>query len=232
MIPAAYGFGTTNLSGFALISRRMCCRRRSAMHRSRACRRRRDFTRVYMAGWYSGFSAARGTPLSASLSAISLLIGSSLGSMVGGDPARFGAMAACTALLTATIAFLAWLAHAGSLVNFVSETVLIGFKVGVALQLASTQLPKLFGVKGGHGNFGNAWTSVTSVRLTQARSCSAARHSECCCSGVCRLGHRVDYKNFWQSKKGFRFALKPVTIWRLASFDRPVFAGATLDQNH
>jgi hypothetical protein len=35
-----------------------------------------------------------------------------------------------------------------------------------------------------------------------------------------------------KAKKGFRFALKPVTIWRLASFDRPVFAGATLDQNH
>ena len=46
-------------------------------------------------------------------SAISLLIGSSLGSMAGGDPARFGAMAACTALPTATIAFLAWLVHSG-----------------------------------------------------------------------------------------------------------------------
>jgi sulfate permease, SulP family len=86
-------------------------------------------------------------------SAISLLIGSSLGSMAGGDPARFGAMAACTALLTGAIAFLAWSARAGSVVNFVSETVLIGFKAGVALQLASTQLPKLFGVTGGHGNF-------------------------------------------------------------------------------
>jgi sulfate permease, SulP family len=86
-------------------------------------------------------------------SAISLLIGSSLGSMAGGDPARFGAMAASTALLTAALAFLAWLAHAGSVVNFVSETVLIGFKAGVALHLASTQLPKLFGTKGGHGSF-------------------------------------------------------------------------------
>ena len=36
----------------------------------------------------------------------------------------------------------------------------------------------------------------------------------------------------WHSEKSFRFALKPVTIGRLASFDRPVFAGATLDQNH
>jgi high affinity sulfate transporter 1 len=86
-------------------------------------------------------------------SAISLLIGSSLGSMAGGDPARFGAMAACTALLTAAIAFAAWLARAGSAVSFISESVMIGFKSGVALHLASTQLPKLFGVKGGHGDF-------------------------------------------------------------------------------
>jgi sulfate permease, SulP family len=86
-------------------------------------------------------------------SAISLLVGSSLGNLAGGDPTRLGALAACAALLTATIAFVAWLARAGSIVNFISETVLIGFKAGVALQLASTQLPKLFGVKAGHGNF-------------------------------------------------------------------------------
>jgi sulfate permease, SulP family len=98
------------------------------------------------------FCSSRHTCISVT-SAISLLIGSSLGSMTGGDPSRFGALAACTALLTAAIAFLAWLARAGSVVNFVSETVLIGFKAGVALQLASTQLPKLIGVKGGHGNF-------------------------------------------------------------------------------
>src|SRR5215831_6247532 len=98
------------------------------------------------------FCSSQHTSISVT-SAISLLIGSSLGSMAGSDPARFGAMAACTALLTAAIAFLAWLAHAGSVVNFVSESVLIGFKAGVALHLASTQLPKLFGVKAGHGNF-------------------------------------------------------------------------------
>jgi MFS superfamily sulfate permease-like transporter len=75
-------------------------------------------------------------------SAISLLVGSSLGSLAGGDPTRFGAMAVCTALLTATIAFLAWLARAGSVVNFVSETVLIGFKAVVALQLAKHAIAK------------------------------------------------------------------------------------------
>src|SRR4029453_10966933 len=36
---------------------------------------------------------------------------------------------------------------------FISETVMMGFKAGVALYLASTQLPKLFGVASGHGDF-------------------------------------------------------------------------------
>jgi len=86
-------------------------------------------------------------------SAISLLVGSSLGGLAGGDPSRYGALAACTALLVAAIAFLAWLARAGAAVNFISESVMTGFKAGVALHLASTQLPKLFGVTGGHGDF-------------------------------------------------------------------------------
>jgi SulP family sulfate permease len=98
------------------------------------------------------FCSSRHTSITVT-SAISLLIGSSLSGLTGGDPARFAALAACTALLTAAIAFIAWLARAGSAVNFISESVMIGFKTGVALHLASTQLPKLFGVKGGHGDF-------------------------------------------------------------------------------
>ncbi len=98
------------------------------------------------------FCSSRHTTVSVT-SAISLLIGSSLGAMAGGDPGRFASLAACTALLTAAIAFLAWLARAGSAVNFISESVMTGFKAGVALHLASTQLPKLIGVKGGHGDF-------------------------------------------------------------------------------
>src|SRR5713101_5152897 len=86
-------------------------------------------------------------------SAISLLIGASLGEITGGDTTRFGALAAGTALLVALIAFIAWLVKAGSIVNFISESVMVGFKCGVALFLASTQLPKLFGFKGAHGDF-------------------------------------------------------------------------------
>jgi MFS superfamily sulfate permease-like transporter len=46
-----------------------------------------------------------------------------------------------------------WFFRAGSVVNFVSETVLVGFKAGVALHLTATQLPKLFGIQGTHGDF-------------------------------------------------------------------------------
>ena len=98
------------------------------------------------------FCSSRQTSITVT-SSISLLIGSSLGEIAGGDPARFGALAACVALMTGVIALIAWLARAGSAVSFISETVLIGFKAGVALHLASTQLPKLCGIKGGHGDF-------------------------------------------------------------------------------
>src|SRR5881296_4182804 len=42
-------------------------------------------------------------------SAISLLIGASLGEIAGGDAARLGALASGTAVLVALIAFIAWL---------------------------------------------------------------------------------------------------------------------------
>jgi high affinity sulfate transporter 1 len=98
------------------------------------------------------FCGSRQTVVSVT-SAISLVIGASLGEITGGDTMRFGALAAGTALLVSLIAFIAWLAKAGVMVHFISESVMTGFKCGVALFLASTQLPKLFGVHGAHGSF-------------------------------------------------------------------------------
>jgi sulfate permease, SulP family len=98
------------------------------------------------------FCSSRYTAISVT-SAISLLVGSSLAGMAAGDLSRFAALAACTALMVSAIAFIGWVVRAGAVVNFISETVLTGFKAGVALYLASTQLPKLFGFKGGEGSF-------------------------------------------------------------------------------
>jgi high affinity sulfate transporter 1 len=98
------------------------------------------------------FCGSRYTVVSVT-SAIALVIGSSLGEITGGNTTRFAALAAGTALLVSLIAFIAWLAKAGVLVHFISESVMTGFKCGVALFLASTQLPKLFGFHSAHGSF-------------------------------------------------------------------------------
>lgn len=86
-------------------------------------------------------------------SALSLLAGASIGELSGGDTGRHVALAACMALMVGAIAIGAWLIRAGNAVGFFSETVLVGFKAGLALFLASTQLPKLFGFAGSHGDF-------------------------------------------------------------------------------
>jgi SulP family sulfate permease len=86
-------------------------------------------------------------------SAISLLVGSTLAPIANGDPAHYAAMASATAVMVAALALIARLFRAGAVVNFISEPVLVGFKCGVALYLASSQLPKLCGIKGGHGDF-------------------------------------------------------------------------------
>src|SRR5580765_4657063 len=54
------------------------------------------------------FCSSRHTSITVT-SAISLLVGSSLGALAGGDVTRFSALAACIALLVAAIAFIAWL---------------------------------------------------------------------------------------------------------------------------
>ena len=86
-------------------------------------------------------------------SALSLLIGASVGALSAGDPARHAALAAAVTLMMAALAAAAWLMRAGTAVGFFSETVLVGFKAGLALYLASTQLPKLLGISGSHGDF-------------------------------------------------------------------------------
>jgi sulfate permease, SulP family len=104
-------------------------------------------------------------------SAISLLVGASLGGVAGGDATRFRALAALAAVMVAAITFVAWLCNTGSVVSFISESVMVGFKCGVALFLASTQLPKLFGFKGAHGGFWErSWHFLTHLPETNRPS--------------------------------------------------------------
>ncbi|HZN33058.1 MAG TPA: SulP family inorganic anion transporter, partial [Pirellulaceae bacterium] len=100
-------------------------------------------------------------------SAISLLLGVSLAELAGGDLVRLAHLASLTALLMAGVFVLAWLLRFSVLVNFISESVLTGFKAGAALVIAATQLPKLLGVKGGGDDFfERIWLLVGQLNAT------------------------------------------------------------------
>ena len=86
-------------------------------------------------------------------SAISILIGSAVGALAAGDAQHQSELAAGAAILAGIIGLVCWLLRLGSLANFVSETILSGFRVGAGLVIASTQLPKLFGITASGSNF-------------------------------------------------------------------------------
>ncbi|MGH8951798.1 MAG: SulP family inorganic anion transporter [Acidimicrobiia bacterium] len=66
---------------------------------------------------------------------------------------NFVAFTAILAVLTGLIALLAGLLKLGFVANFISEPVLKGFIIGLALTIIVGQLPKFFGIEGGEGNF-------------------------------------------------------------------------------
>lgn len=86
-------------------------------------------------------------------SAISLLIGTTIATMANGDVQRWSEIASLTALVFAVMAIIAYILRLSGIINFISETVLVGFKAGAAITIGMTQLPKLFGVEGGGDNF-------------------------------------------------------------------------------
>lgn len=85
--------------------------------------------------------------------AISLLIGTTIAGLAHGNVERWADIASLTALVFAAMSILAYILRLSSIINFISETVLLGFKAGAAIAIGLTQLPKLFGLQGGGGNF-------------------------------------------------------------------------------
>lgn len=108
----------------------------------------------YLIGGF--FYAMLGTSKQLSIgpsSAISLLIGTTIADMANGDVQRWADIASLSALIFAALAILAYLLRLSGIINFISETVLVGFRAGAALTIGLTQLPKLFGVNEGGENF-------------------------------------------------------------------------------
>jgi len=69
------------------------------------------------------------------------------------DHSRSVALASALALMVGLISIGGRYIGFANAAYFISDPVLLGFKTGAALYIASTQLPKLFGVEGATGNF-------------------------------------------------------------------------------
>lgn len=101
---------------------------------------------------YTLFGASRQLAVGPT-SAVSILVAAALGGLTVHSPAQYAALAGMTAIMVGLIAVVAYLLKLGVLMNFISESVLVGFSSGAALYIASTQLGKFFGIHGGHGEF-------------------------------------------------------------------------------
>jgi sulfate permease, SulP family len=85
--------------------------------------------------------------------AMSILVASGLGELAVSSSDQYIALAGATAALIGIMALISYALRLGFLVNFISESVLVGFSTGVAVYIAATQLSKLFGIPGIHGHF-------------------------------------------------------------------------------
>ena len=86
-------------------------------------------------------------------SAISLMVAASVAPMAEGDAERYVQIASLAAFTVAGFCLLAWLFRLSVLVTLISDSILVGFKIGAGLTIAMTQLPSLFGIAGGGHNF-------------------------------------------------------------------------------
>ena len=74
----------------------------------------------------------------------------------------FTTMTAALAISVGLVSILGGLLRLGFLANFISEPVLKGFIVGLALTIIAGQLPAFFGVEKGSGDsFQKAWDVIT-----------------------------------------------------------------------
>src|SRR5215475_5922508 len=86
-------------------------------------------------------------------SAISLMVAGTVGAMADGDALRYAQIASLAAFTVGILCLIAWLLRLSVLVRLISDSILVGFKIGAGLTIAMTQLPSLLGVAGGGHNF-------------------------------------------------------------------------------
>lgn len=107
-------------------------------------------------GWNGGFISAPCAPAAAVLSALALQLAQS-----NYTPGRIAVLVSLTALLAALLQLLYGLVRAGRLIKFIPYQVVSGYLSGVAVLIATAQLPKLLGLPKGT----TLWRGIASPLL-------------------------------------------------------------------
>jgi high affinity sulfate transporter 1 len=101
---------------------------------------------------YALFGTSRQAMLGPDAS-LPLLVVAAVAPLAAGDPLRYAALAATTALLAGLICVAAGIARLGFIANYVSQPILTGYMAGVSLLVIGGQLGRLFGFKVAADNF-------------------------------------------------------------------------------
>jgi high affinity sulfate transporter 1 len=101
---------------------------------------------------YAAFGSSRHL-VTGPMAATAALSAAVVADLTTGGPDEFLAFTSLLALMTGVVALVAGLLRLGFLAGFISEPVLKGFIIGLALTIIVGQLPKLFGVEKSEGNF-------------------------------------------------------------------------------
>jgi SulP family sulfate permease len=101
---------------------------------------------------YAVFATSRHLKITTS-STMSIMSMAVVAPLAAGDPATFVALSSALALTVGIIMLVLGIIKLGFISDFLSKSVMTGYIFGVACLIAISQLPKVFGVPGGSGNF-------------------------------------------------------------------------------
>ena len=101
---------------------------------------------------YAAFGSSRQLVVGP-MAATAALSAAAVGDLAAGGSDEFLQLTITMGLVVGILALAAGLCRLGFLASFISEPVLKGFIIGLALTIIVGQLPKLFGVDKGEGNF-------------------------------------------------------------------------------
>ena len=152
---------------------------------------------------YAVFGTSRHQKVLAS-STMAVMSAAVIAPLAGGDMAAYASLSAMLALTVGVLLILAGIVKLGFISDFLSKSVITGFVFGLAINIAVSQAPKLFGVPAGSGstvqqfvqllgNLGltNPWTLAVSVGSLAIVICSG------CATGGSLPGRSCWSLAFW-----------------------------------